>query len=67
MGSKGAKGQYSGTDWLIVNKNGKMVRAQVKNSVQIIEELRNTEGKTGKPQTLKVQDEVYYTTFKQNI
>lgn len=67
MGSKGAKGQYSGTDWLIVNKNGKMVRAQVKNSVQIIEELRSTEGKTGAPQTLKVQDEVYYTTFKQNI
>jgi hypothetical protein len=33
MGHKNKQGQQSGTDWLITNKNGVMVRAQVKNSI----------------------------------
>lgn len=56
----------SGTDWAITNGKGKMVRAQVKNSAIIAEELRE-KGKTSFPQTVKIQDSIYYKTLKYNL
>lgn len=65
MGHRNIDKQQSGTDWLITNQNGKMVRAQVKNSTQIAEELRRAE--VSHPQPIHLQSEIKYTTLKQNL
>lgn len=65
MGHRNIDKQQSGTDWLITNQNGKMVRAQVKNSTQIAQELRQAEGTH--PQPIHLQSEIKYTTLKQNL
>ena len=57
--------QQSGSDWILINKNGMMVRAQVKNSTSMVEELRNQGGRYG--QTLKLQDEILYPSFRNNL
>jgi hypothetical protein len=53
MSHRNIKGRQSGSDWLIENSKGMVVRAQVKNSTDIIEELRD-EGGINHPQTLKL-------------
>lgn len=65
MGHRNIDKQQSGTDWLITNQNGKMIRAQVKNSTQIAEELRQAE--VSHPQPIHLQSEIKYTTLKQNL
>lgn len=66
MSHRNVKGRQSGSDWLIENSKGMVVRAQVKNSTDIIEELRD-EGGINRPQILKLQDEIYYSSFKKNL
>lgn len=65
MGHKNVDKQQSGTDWIITNQNGKMIRAQVKNSTQIAQDLRQAEGTH--PQPIHLQSEIKYTTLKQNL
>lgn len=65
MGHRNVDKQQSGTDWLIVNQHGKMIRAQVKNSTQIVEELRKAE--TSRPQTIHLQSDIKYNTLKRNL
>jgi hypothetical protein len=52
MGHKNVSGEQSGTDWILLNKRGKMVRAQAKNSINIVEELR--EESLNRPQSIHV-------------
>ena len=59
--------RQSGTDWIIVNKQGKMIRAQVKNSVKLMEEMRSQEGKINRPQPIKIQDTIQYLTLQKKI
>ena len=56
----------SGSDWIIVNSNGAMVRAQAKNSTQLAEEFER-EGRVNRPQPLKVQGSIKYSTLKDNL
>lgn len=56
----------SGSDWILVNSNGMMVRAQAKNSTQLAEEFER-EGKVSRPQPLKVQGSIKYLTLKDNL
>lgn len=56
----------SGSDWILVNSNGMMVRAQAKNSTQLAEEFER-EGKVNRPQPLKVQGSIKYLTLKDNL
>lgn len=65
MSHRAAKGQQSGSDWLLDNGQGVVVRAQVKNSVQIMEELRQHD--PDRPQVLKLQDEILYSTLQNNL
>ena len=65
MGHRNVDKQQSGTDWIITNQNGKMIRAQVKNSTQIAQDLRQAEGTH--PQPIHLQSEIKYTTLKQNL
>ena len=66
MSGQEGSAKQSGTDWIITNKQGKMIRAQVKNSVMIAEELRQ-EGHTGRPQIIKLQDTIAYSTLRDNM
>lgn len=66
MGHKNSKGQQSGSDWVIANKYGTVVRAQVKNSTALMEELRE-HGKVNRPQPIKLQDEISYQTLKSKL
>lgn len=59
--------KQSGTDWIIVNKQGKMIRAQVKNSVKLMEEMRSQEGKINRPQPIKIQETIQYLTLQEKI
>ncbi len=63
---KNGEAKKSGTDWIIVNKKGQMIRAQVKNSASIAEEIRE-KGSKGFPQTIKLQDKISYKTLKYNL
>lgn len=65
MGHRNVEKRQSGTDWLITNQNGKMIRAQVKNSTQIVEELRHAD--VQRPQPIHLQSEIKYLTLKQNL
>ena len=68
MQHRNASGVQSGSDWIITNSHGQMVRAQVKNSVQIMEELKaNSNHESGRPQPIKIQDTISYSTLKDNL
>lgn len=58
-------GRQSGSDWLITNAKGYTVRAQAKNSSDIIKEYK--QGILNRPHLLKVQDGVKYFTTKKQI
>lgn len=63
---KYGKGEKSGSDWIITNKQGQTIRAQVKNSAKFADDLRE-KGAIGFPQTVKVQDNIYFKTLKHNL
>lgn len=58
-------GKQSGSDWLFTNAKGYTVRAQAKNSSDIIKEYK--QGTLNRPHLLKVQDGVKYFTTKKQI
>lgn len=66
MTHRGNSATQSGSDWIMVNSNGMMVRAQVKNSLTLAEEFEK-EGKINAPQTIKVSDGIKYLTLQQNL
>lgn len=66
MGNNTNSTVQSGSDWVLVNSNGVMVRAQAKNSVLLAEEFEK-QGNVNRPQPLKVQGSIKYSTLKSNL
>jgi hypothetical protein len=63
MKHRGLDSSQSGSDQILINSNGKMVRAQAKNSILVAEQI-NKNAKVGHAHPIKVQDGVKYTTLK---
>jgi hypothetical protein len=53
MNAGGTSASQSGSDWIITNKEGMMIRAQAKNSVKIYDEFESV-GEIKLPQVLKL-------------
>lgn len=65
VNGKYGHGQKSGSDWILVNKNGVTVRAQVKNSAEIVSKI--ADNALNFPQIVKVQNEISYQQLKRNL
>lgn len=65
VNGKYGSGQKSGSDWILVNKNNVIIRAQVKNSTDVVTRLSNNA--LNYPQIIKIQNEIQYEQLKRNL